>query len=164
MCVTAYARRSFSEQLPLAYRHGCVAENALGTHLIIRYSVISLSFCVAKVPAGETIAFVGASGAGKSTIARLLFRFYDLRDSKCGRICIDGERVGIAIAPQRSSTASIPLHSTTGQQEIIYTTTAQCCARMASRQSGRVGKQVNTGLSTHSPSFVCIWQERISSV
>jgi ABC-type transport system involved in Fe-S cluster assembly fused permease/ATPase subunit len=79
---------------------------------------------VQKVPAGETIAFVGASGAGKSTIARLLFRFYDLRDSKCGRICIDGERVGIAIAPQRCSTARIPLHSTTGQQENIYNTTA----------------------------------------
>jgi ABC-type dipeptide/oligopeptide/nickel transport system ATPase component len=73
----------------------------------ISFSITPL-FCVEKVPAGETIAFVGASGAGKSTIARLLFRFYDLRDSKCGRICIDGERAGIAIAPQRSSTARHP--------------------------------------------------------
>ena len=30
-----------------------------------------------EVEAGETIAFVGATGAGKSTIARLLLRFYD---------------------------------------------------------------------------------------
>lgn len=29
------------------------------------------------VPAGQTVAVVGATGAGKSTLARLLFRFYD---------------------------------------------------------------------------------------
>jgi hypothetical protein len=38
------------------------------------------------------MAFVGATGAGKSTIARLLFRFYDLHDSTCGSISIDGEK------------------------------------------------------------------------
>ncbi len=31
-----------------------------------------------KVPAGKHVAFVGATGSGKSTIARLLFRFYDV--------------------------------------------------------------------------------------
>jgi ATP-binding cassette, subfamily B, heavy metal transporter len=41
-----------------------------------------------EVPAGRKLAIVGASGAGKSTIARLLFRFYDVDQ---GRICIDGE-------------------------------------------------------------------------
>jgi ABC-type multidrug transport system fused ATPase/permease subunit len=39
------------------------------------------------VPAGSTIALVGHTGAGKSTIAKLLARFYDPRD---GRITIDG--------------------------------------------------------------------------
>src|ERR671911_1210773 len=39
------------------------------------------------VPAGTTVALVGHTGAGKSTIAKLLARFYDVRE---GRITIDG--------------------------------------------------------------------------
>jgi ATP-binding cassette, subfamily B, bacterial len=37
--------------------------------------------------AGQSVALVGATGSGKSTVARLLVRFYDVDD---GRICIDG--------------------------------------------------------------------------
>ena len=60
-----------------------------------------------EVPAGSTVAIVGASGAGKSTISRLLFRFYDVDD---GAISIDGQdiravtqqslRAAIGIVPQ----------------------------------------------------------------
>jgi ABC-type multidrug transport system fused ATPase/permease subunit len=39
------------------------------------------------VPAGTTVALVGHTGAGKSTIAKLLARFYDPRQ---GRITVDG--------------------------------------------------------------------------
>jgi ATP-binding cassette subfamily B protein len=42
------------------------------------------------VPAGRTVAIVGSSGAGKSTIARLLFRFYDVTG---GSIDIDGQNI-----------------------------------------------------------------------
>lgn len=41
-----------------------------------------------EVPAGKTVAIVGPTGAGKSTISRLLFRFYDVVG---GRITIDGQ-------------------------------------------------------------------------
>ena len=41
-----------------------------------------------KVPAGETIAIVGPTGAGKSTLSRLLFRFYDVTG---GAVLIDGQ-------------------------------------------------------------------------
>ncbi len=47
----------------------------------------NLSF---KVTAGEKVAIVGASGSGKSTIARLLFRFYDVGS---GQILIDGQPI-----------------------------------------------------------------------
>ncbi len=43
-----------------------------------------LSLCI---PAGETAAIVGATGSGKSTLVKLLLRFYDVTG---GRICLDG--------------------------------------------------------------------------
>ncbi len=43
-----------------------------------------------EVPAGKTTAIVGPTGAGKSTISRLLFRFYDVTG---GRVTIDGQDI-----------------------------------------------------------------------
>jgi ATP-binding cassette, subfamily B, bacterial len=39
------------------------------------------------IPAGHTIAIVGPTGSGKSTLVKLLLRFYDVQS---GRICLDG--------------------------------------------------------------------------
>ncbi|HJR53874.1 MAG TPA: ABC transporter ATP-binding protein/permease, partial [Gemmatimonadota bacterium] len=59
------------------------------------------------VPAGKRVAIVGSSGAGKSTISRLLFRYYDVSG---GSVEIDGQdvrevtqaslRAAIGIVPQ----------------------------------------------------------------
>jgi ABC-type multidrug transport system fused ATPase/permease subunit len=43
-----------------------------------------------EIQAGETIAIVGSTGAGKSTIINLLNRFYELQD---GSICIDNKDI-----------------------------------------------------------------------
>jgi ATP-binding cassette subfamily B protein len=60
-----------------------------------------------SIPSGKTVAVVGTTGAGKSTLARLLYRFYDV---STGRILIDGQdirdvtqdslRAAIGIVPQ----------------------------------------------------------------
>ena len=42
------------------------------------------------LPPGRKIAFVGTSGAGKSTVLKLLFRFYDVQG---GRVLVDGKDV-----------------------------------------------------------------------
>ena len=42
------------------------------------------------IPAGQTVAIVGSSGSGKSTIGRLLFRFYDVTG---GALSIDNQDV-----------------------------------------------------------------------
>jgi len=55
-----------------------------------------------EVPAGKMLAIVGSSGAGKSTISRILLRFYDVAG---GRVSIDGQ--DIRDVTQRSLRAAI---------------------------------------------------------
>ncbi|MHB8419309.1 MAG: ABC transporter ATP-binding protein [Myxococcales bacterium] len=46
------------------------------------------------VPKGQTVALVGATGAGKSTLVKLLTRLYELPRERSGRITLDGVPVG----------------------------------------------------------------------
>jgi ABC-type multidrug transport system fused ATPase/permease subunit len=76
--------RPDSKTLPLV--HGAVAfENVSFGYDPSRPVVHQIDF---KARAGEVVALVGPTGAGKTTIASLLMRFYD-PDS--GRVTIDGE-------------------------------------------------------------------------
>ncbi|MEM6676516.1 MAG: ABC transporter transmembrane domain-containing protein [Pseudomonadota bacterium] len=68
-----------------------------------------LSFDVAP---GETIALVGPSGAGKTTVLQLLARFYDPDE---GRITLDGQPIqDLALRDLRSRLASVP------QEPVIF--------------------------------------------
>ena len=68
-------------------RPGVTFENVSFGYDRDRQILHGLSF---EAPAGSTVALVGHSGAGKSTIGRLLFRFYDPWE---GCICIDGQDI-----------------------------------------------------------------------
>jgi len=59
-----------------------------------------------RVRAGETVAVVGATGSGKSTLGRLLARFYDVGG---GRISIDGHDVRrLRLARLRDQVGIVP--------------------------------------------------------
>ncbi len=45
-----------------------------------------------RIQPGKTAAFVGETGAGKSTIIKLIARFYDVEDGK-GKVCIDDIKI-----------------------------------------------------------------------
>ena len=71
-----------------------------------------------EVPAGKTVAVVGSSGAGKSTMSRLLFRFYDITS---GRILIDGQDIrDVTQASVRASLGIVPQDTVLFNDTIRY--------------------------------------------
>ena len=68
-----------------------------------------------SIRAGESIAFVGPTGAGKSTIAKLVTRFYD---PKKRRVTIDGHDIaGVTMKSLRSQLGVVP------QEPFLFTGT-----------------------------------------
>lgn len=71
-----------------------------------------------EVPAGKTVAVVGSSGAGKSTMSRLLFRFYDITS---GKILIDGQDIrDVTQASVRASLGIVPQDTVLFNDTIRY--------------------------------------------
>ena len=52
--------------------------------------IVSLNNINLTIPAGKTIAFVGSTGSGKSTLVKLLLRFYT---AQSGQILLDGQSI-----------------------------------------------------------------------
>ncbi|KAL0956110.1 hypothetical protein HGRIS_002278 [Hohenbuehelia grisea] len=73
-----------------------------------------------KVPKGSSVALVGESGAGKSTILRLLYRFYDLGEGE-GRILIDGQDIrDVTQSSLRKAIGVVPQDSVLFNASIAY--------------------------------------------
>ena len=71
-----------------------------------------------EIPPGHTLAVVGTTGAGKSTLARLLFRFYDVT---AGRITIDGQDIrDVTQASLRTSIGIVPQDTVLFNDSIYY--------------------------------------------
>jgi len=71
-----------------------------------------------SIKAGESVAFVGRSGAGKTTMVSLLPRFYDLTE---GQILIDGvETKDISLTSLRSQIALVSQHVTLFNDTIAH--------------------------------------------
>jgi ABC-type multidrug transport system fused ATPase/permease subunit len=75
-----------------------------------------------KVKPGQLVALLGSSGSGKSTIANLLARFYDVTE---GRILVDGTDIrGVTLASLRKNVVTaqqdVFLFSATIRENIAY--------------------------------------------
>ncbi len=71
-----------------------------------------------RVPAGNTVAIVGSSGAGKSTVSRILFRFYDVAS---GTVKIDGQNIReVQQASLRAAIGVVPQDTVLFNDTIYY--------------------------------------------
>jgi ATP-binding cassette subfamily B protein len=86
-------------ETPIHVRRGEVELELAGVDGAVRFDDMSfgygdgpdvLSHVDLNVPAGTTVALVGQTGSGKSTLVKLLLRFYDPRS---GRILLDGRDI-----------------------------------------------------------------------
>ena len=88
------------EQAEVSFRH--VTFSYQPGHPVLRDFTLD-------VPSGRTVALVGATGSGKTTVVNLLMRFYDV-DS--GEICIDGQSIAGVARPSLRKDVAIVLQDT----------------------------------------------------
>ncbi len=111
-------------QRPYA-RHLCVSKGNIAFNNVSfsydanRPILSNISF---KVKAGSKVAVVGASGAGKSSLARLLYRFYNI---SAGSITIDNQAIdSVTLDSLRKAIAIVPqdtvLFNTSIRENIAY--------------------------------------------
>ena len=100
-----------------AERRGSIVFERVGFSYPSRPGTRALQDFSLSIAPGERVAFVGPSGAGKTTTFQLLLRFYDL---DTGRILLDGVDIATA-APEavRTRVGVVP------QETVIFGTTAR---------------------------------------
>lgn len=101
---------------PLTEAKGHIVFEHVGFHYIPGTPVLhDVNF---EIKPGETVALVGATGAGKTTIASLLVRFYDVTE---GRILIDGRDLrDIRVTDLRTLLGVVPQEPFLFQGTIAY--------------------------------------------
>ncbi|MEM7472182.1 MAG: ABC transporter transmembrane domain-containing protein [Pseudomonadota bacterium] len=103
--------------LEMGRAEGRVAFEDVVFHYPARPEIAALNKVTLSVEPGETIALVGPSGAGKTTIIQLLLRFYD---PDTGKVSIDGIDIqNVDRAVFRESIALVP------QDPVIFAASAR---------------------------------------
>ncbi|MBI1954336.1 MAG: ABC transporter ATP-binding protein/permease [Proteobacteria bacterium] len=92
-----------------------VFEHVSFSYQIERSILQDISFTIEP---GKTLAIVGASGSGKTTIGRLLFRFFDVKE---GKIIIDGQDIrDITQSSLRRVIGVVPQDTVLFNESILY--------------------------------------------
>ena len=104
------------DAVPLVLKEGVVTFDNIQFAYDVRRNILQdVSF---TIPTNKTIAIVGSTGAGKSTIAKLLLRYYDLSN---GRILIDGQDINhVTHASLLSVIGIVPQHTTLFNDTLYY--------------------------------------------
>jgi ATP-binding cassette subfamily B protein len=103
-------------QAPWPQSGSSVSLQALDFHYPSRPQTLALSGLQGDIHAGQTVAVVGPSGAGKTTLFGLLLRFYD---PQAGRIVLDGVNISdMDLHDLRSRIGIVP------QEPVIFSGTA----------------------------------------
>ena len=109
--------RDLDTPAPLPAPEGRVAFENVSFHYPARPTVPALDGVTLSIAPGETVAIVGPSGAGKTTIFQLLLRFYD---PDGGRVLLDGADIAtLDRAEMRTRFALVP------QEPVIFATSAR---------------------------------------
>ncbi|PTV95834.1 ATP-binding cassette subfamily B protein [Rhodobacter aestuarii] len=96
---------------------GAITFDDVTFHYPSRPEMSALNTVNLSIEPGETVALVGPSGAGKTTIIQMILRFYD---PETGRILIDGQDLrSLKRADFRRAIALVP------QDPVIFATTAR---------------------------------------
>mgnify|MGYP006270608931 FL=1 len=108
--------RDAPDAVPLALGPGAISfEDVRFGYRPDREILKGISF---TVPPGRMLAIVGPTGAGKSTISRLLFRFYDVTG---GRVLVDGQDVrGLTQHSLRAAIGVVPQDTVLFNDTIRY--------------------------------------------
>ena len=119
-----HALQQIARAVPLA-----VAFEAVDFHYPSRPDRAALSGFTLQLSPGETVALVGASGAGKSTVFQLLQRFYDVG---AGRILLGGRDIrNLDLHALRGRIATVP------QDAVIFSSSALDNIRYARPEATR---------------------------
>jgi subfamily B ATP-binding cassette protein MsbA len=138
------------EHLNFAYQSDSPAGDESGA-----YRLALRDICL-NIPAGQTVALVGASGSGKSTLANLVPRFY-LPGS--GRITLDGHDINeLTLASLRSNIALV------SQEVVLFNDTIS--ANIAYGQVRVVSEEeiIAAATAAHAMEFISEWPEGLNTL